>query len=413
MTMTAVQAPASAPGHDCILCGRCLEVCPLFAATGREELSPRAKFHILARLAANDPALRGKAASDLAGLCLSCGRCQKACPLGLCAPDMVGGLRAAHPGWAHFLWKVWITRAGLVWPVAMSLNRLAGQPPPPPAGPFSRTRAALAALDPDQAARPWLVPVRFDASHAGRRVVIFPGCVASHARTDWIRAARFLLRGLGVTLLDDPGFACCGGPLGHAGLPAARDVARRANIHIWRDAGRPTLAVFCASCHHALTAYDPALFAPVEAEAWRESIIPLAALLGRTDFEKTAEAPQNVLYHTPCHAPPDDPDFSLLSRVLGQSFGQGPNPCCGFGGLMQLTAPSLAARTAAHCWKVHNPPPQACVLTSCGGCAVHLAATRPATVAAGHWLEMVRCGRPEKDGEEAAPPPRTPPPPGE
>ena len=27
---------------ECILCGRCLSVCPLFAATGREELSPRA-----------------------------------------------------------------------------------------------------------------------------------------------------------------------------------------------------------------------------------------------------------------------------------------------------------------------------------------------------------------------------------
>ncbi len=413
MTMTAVQAPVLTPRHDCILCGRCLEVCPLFAVTGREELSPRAKFHLLARLAANDPALRGKAASDLAGLCLSCGRCQTACPLGLCAPDTVGGLRAAHPGWANFLWKLWITRADLAWPVAMSLNRLAGHPAPSPTGALSRARAALAALDPDQAAKSWLVPVRFDTGHVGRRVAIFPGCVASHARTDWIRAARFLLRGLGVTLLDDPGFACCGAPLGHAGLPAARDAARRTNIQAWRDAGRPVLAVFCASCHHGLSSYAPALFSPGEADVWRESVIPLAALLGRTDFEKTADAPQNVLYHKPCHAPPGDPDASLVSRVLGQSLGQGPNPCCGFGGLMQLTAPALAARTAAHCWKVHRPPPQACVLTSCAGCAIQLAATRPATVTAGHWLEAVRCLGPGEGREEALPPPRTSPPPGE
>ncbi len=79
--------------------------------------------------------LREKPASDLAGLCLSCGRCQEACPLGLCVPDMVGELRAAHPGWANFLWKVWITRAGLAWPVAMSLNRLAGHPAPSPQAP--------------------------------------------------------------------------------------------------------------------------------------------------------------------------------------------------------------------------------------------------------------------------------------
>jgi glycolate oxidase iron-sulfur subunit len=398
--MSAIQAPVSAPGHECILCGRCLEVCPLFAATGREELSPRAKFHILARLAANDPVLREKPASDLAGLCLSCGRCQEACPLGLCVPDMVGELRAAHPGWANFLWKVWITRAGLAWPVAMSLNRLAGHPAPSPTGALSRARAALAVLDPDQAARPWLVPVRFDASHAGLRVALFPGCVASHARTDWTRTARFLLGGLGVTLLDDPGFACCGGPLGHAGLPAAREAARRANIQRWRDAGRPTLAVFCASCHHALTAYDPALFAPGEAETWLRSIVFLAALLGRTEFETTADAPPDVLYHKPCHAPPGDPDAALLSRVLGRSLGQGPNPCCGFGGLMQLTAPALAGRVAAHCWRSHAPPPQAHVLTSCSGCAVQLAATRPDTVAAGHWLEAVRGGMDEEMGRK-------------
>ncbi|QLA21365.1 4Fe-4S dicluster domain-containing protein [Desulfolutivibrio sulfoxidireducens] len=395
-------APLPAP-HDCVLCGRCLEVCPLFAATGREELSPRAKFHLLARMARNDPALREKPASDLAGLCLSCGRCQKACPLGLCAPDAVGALRAAHPGWPAFLWEQWITRAGLVWPLAVSLGRLAGHPTSASTGPLGRARAALAALDPGHASPSWLVPTRFDTTCAGRRVALFRGCVASHARTDWSRAAVSLLRGVGVTLLDDPGFACCGAPLGHAGLPDAQNAARQKNIQAWRETGRPALAVFCASCHHGLSAYPPALFAPGEADVWQKSILPLAALLGQTTFEKTPEAPTAILYHAPCHAPPGDPDAALLSRALDQPLAQGPTPCCGFGGLMQLTAPTLATRTAAACWRTHNPPPQAHVLTACSGCATQLAATSPPTVTAGHWLAVVRCEEARGDGEEAPP----------
>lgn len=371
------------PG-DCILCGRCAAVCPLFAATGREELTPRAKFLLCAQLARDDPALSRKAASDLAGLCLSCGRCRAACPLGLCTPDAVAAVRAAHPGWPAFFWKQWITRAGLMWPMAMAVRRLASG-----LGPVARLTAPLSGLDPARAMTPWLAPSRFDTSLAGRRVAVFPGCVAAFARTGWLSAARRLLQGTHALLADTPGFACCGAPLGHAGLPAARDAARRANIQAWRMAGRPTLAVFCASCHHGLTAYPDVLFAPGEAESWRRCLTPLSLLLGETAFTATADAPQDVLYHQPCHAPPGDPDAALLSRATGRTFPGGPSACCGFGGLMQITAPDLSATTAAACWQAHAPPPRAHVLTSCAGCATQLAATAPASVTTGHWLEAI------------------------
>ena len=99
---------------ECILCGRCLSVCPLFAATGREELSPRAKFFLARAVAEGRADLSARAAEILATVCLSCGKCESACPLGLCGPDLVAELRASHPGFAGFLWKLWIERAGLM-----------------------------------------------------------------------------------------------------------------------------------------------------------------------------------------------------------------------------------------------------------------------------------------------------------
>ena len=85
------------PRSECVLCGKCLEVCPLYAATGREELSPKAKFFLAKTLAASPAHLSEKAAVELAAKCLACGKCEKACPFGLCAPELMADLRAAPP----------------------------------------------------------------------------------------------------------------------------------------------------------------------------------------------------------------------------------------------------------------------------------------------------------------------------
>ncbi|MDQ7831405.1 MAG: (Fe-S)-binding protein [Desulfovibrionaceae bacterium] len=385
MPDTTPQPPLPPPSDDCILCGRCVAVCPLFAATGREELSPRAKFLLLSRLARDKTSRDRTAAADLAGLCLSCGRCREACPLGLSAPDALGAMRAAHPGWPEFVWGQWITRAGILWPMARALHGLA-----PRSGPLAAIAAPLKGLAPPRDAPGWLVPGRFDTCLAGRRVAVFPGCVAAHARTDWLRAARRLLFGAKALPADTPGFACCGEPLGHAGLASAQDAARRTNLRVWRKAGRPALAVFCASCRHGLEAYPETLFAPGEADMWRQAVTPLSGLLGDTRFTVAACAPRTILYHRPCRAPADDPDAALLSRALGRPFPHGPSPCCGFGGILQITAPDLTAKTAAACWQAHDPPPGAHVLTSCAGCATQLAAAAPPAVTGGHWLAAVR-----------------------
>ena len=164
---------------ECILCGRCLSVCPLFAATGREELSPRAKFFLARAVAEGRADLTARAAEILATVCLSCGKCESACPLGLCGPDLVAELRAAHPGFAGFLWKLWIERAGIMWPLARSLAKLL--PGNVPIDAVSRAKDALDALGCGRAPEPWLFPETFDQRNAGRKAVLFAGCVLGHA----------------------------------------------------------------------------------------------------------------------------------------------------------------------------------------------------------------------------------------
>ncbi len=370
---------------DCILCGKCLEVCPLFRATGREELSPKAKFYLAEALRKDDKGLRAKAAGALAELCLSCGKCEQACPRGLCAPDLISGLRADHPGWDAWVWEKWVERASLLWPLFAAISRHA-----PDALPMKKN---LAALDAAGRLKPWLRPVSFNACAAGRKAVTFLGCVAEHARTDWKETTRGLLGGLGVDLLPDPGFACCGCTVGHAGLLEAQLSMRRRNVAAWRAAGRPEIVVICATCRCGLRAYASRFdeFEPGEAELWLGSVVSLSELLGDTTFEILDGAPKRALHHKPCHGARGNQDYDLLRRMMGDRLlPQHPeSPCCGFGGLLRLTAPGLSDRVAAKTWEIYGPAPGTQVLTGCSGCVTQLKATAPEGTAVGHWLETI------------------------
>ena len=376
---------------ECILCGRCLPVCPLFAATGREEFSPRAKFFLARAVAEGRADLTARAAEILATVCLSCGKCESACPLGLCGPDLVAELRAAHPGFAGFLWKLWIERAGLMWPLARTLAKLL--PGNVPIDAVSRAKDALDALGCGRAPEPWLFPETFDQRNAGRKAVLFAGCVAEHANPRWKENAKRLLAGLGLEVLPDPGFTCCGCTLGHAGAPDAQAAMQQQNIEAWRRAGRPLMVVFCATCRCGLRAYarkDLGLTMS-ELDPWRENLVSLSELLGNTRFRVGAAAPAAVRYHRPCHGAGGNQDLGMLRQIMGERliFREEETPCCGFGGLTKLTSPELSEAVATRALAIYAPAPGDQIVSGCSGCVTQLRAAAPKDVAVGHWLEIM------------------------
>ena len=376
---------------ECILCGRCLPACPLFAATGREELSPRAKFFLARAVAEGRADLSKKAADLLATMCLSCGKCENACPLGLCGPDLVAELRAAHPGFAGFLWKLWIEQAGVMWPLARTVTKFI--PGNIPIEAVTRARNAIEAMGSGQAPAPWLFPERFDRSRQGQKAVLFAGCVAEHANPAWKEAARRLLSGLGLDVQRDPGFTCCGCTLGHAGAPAAQAEMQQQNIEAWRRAGRPLLVTFCATCRCGLRAYarkDLGL-AMDELDPWRQNLVSLAELMGDTAFRVGEAAPARVRYHRPCHGAGGNQDLDFLRRAMGERlhFNENETPCCGFGGLTKLTSPELSEAVARKAFEVYAPQPGEQIVTGCSGCVTQLRGAAPAGVRVGHWLELL------------------------
>jgi glycolate oxidase iron-sulfur subunit len=375
---------------DCVLCGKCLTVCPLFGATKREELSPKAKFHLLRVLSEDAGALREKPAVRLAGLCLSCGKCEKACPRGLCVPDLLGRVRAAHPGWQAFVWKHWVARAGLLWPMAAGLSRLAPAPLFP--GALGKMMGSLAALDAKNVLAPWLQITSLEKRGAGEKVAVFPGCVAAHAHKGWLGKAVKILAGMGFDPLL-PDFVCCGCTLGHAGLKDAQTRMRLANVAAWRAAGRPRLVTLCATCRCGLKSYASADLGwqDGERDAFAMAQTALSGLMEGARFTALANVPEAVIYHRPCHGSGDGGDLRLLRAAAGERLvsKEGQSVCCGFGGLLQLGAPDLSHRVAESALAFYDPKPGDQIVTGCSGCSVQFKANVTGGVAAGHWLEIV------------------------
>lgn len=399
-------APNPRERRECVLCGCCLEGCPLLAATGREELSPRAKALLAGPSKAALGKLDGDAVAELAGLCLACGRCEKLCPQGVKVPELVARLRAEHPSFRRWLWKQWITRLAPFWGVAAQGATLVPEAVIKAMVPanFGLAVKGLRGLKPGGGLRPWLtvtgLPVEaFRAKVGARPVALFHGCVGSGPRRRWADTASALVRGLGANLCA-PHFSCCGSTLGVAGLPEDQKTARLANVAAWRGAERPLLATYCATCRKGLLDYEGVFESEAEAEEWRQAVTPLPALLAGMTVKRGKGAPMIAAWHEPCHAPKSDAE--LLKSLLGARLrSPAAGTCCGFGGILQLGAPKLSEQVGAACWaglmKVTGADRAGevvapCVLTSCSGCVLQLLATAPPGAAVGHWLEILRPG---------------------
>nr|WP_239057720.1 (Fe-S)-binding protein [Pseudodesulfovibrio sp. JC047] len=217
-------------------------------------------------------------------------------------------------------------------------------------------------------------------------VVVFPGCTAKNIRPQWTSKTNNLLGLFGYTVLDTSDFGCCGGTMHSAGLYDTMDSMQQNNVDVWKKLGRPRIAVFCASCHHALSQYGQPLLSEADTVAWRESLTPLSVLLADAQWEITDAKPESYGYHQPCHWGTDH-DLPLLESGLS-GLRKGEGQCCGMGGITQITNPDLSRQLADSCL-AGFPKNTEYILTSCSGCTIQLAAAAPEGTTVYHWLDVV------------------------
>jgi len=391
--MSAASPPA---GSECIHCGFCLETCPTYLLTGREEESPRGRI-LLARAIETGRLAGTRGALAPLDHCLGCLACETACPSGVAYGSILGGARARAAGEGHarsrleqFLVRHLLTRPRRL-RVAVWLYRrlrireglrLAARSPGLPGA--WRARARLApALETERFVNAAPVPA---AEVAAPRVRLFRGCAARVLFPGTEEAMGVLLRAAGyrVEPVDEP--ECCGALAHHAGdVSAARHAGRKVlSGFASGDGWIVPPAAGCGAHLRGLSALFPPGEDSNEAAALGARIRDLseALLAGPRALRFRAGSALPVVFQDPCHLRhaqgiTDPPRRLLLAAGADLREPEEAEICCGSAGSYHLAFPAAAALLGRRKRDALLATGARVVVTANPGCWVQLRAQWP------------------------------------
>ena len=275
-------------------------------------------------------------------------------------------------------WRQALRRAPLAWlSDSRAVRLLAGA-----AGLYRRLGLARLAEIGGIARHPWLGPAhRLSAAigetaarvaprePAGPDLELFVGCMGGLAQGRAVEAARNLCTQMGLRVRVPAAPACCGALLRHNGFPLEADAHRDACA---RPIGAPPLVGLSSACVAELRE------APGTANTWELcDYLDRQAPLDRLTLRPL---PIRVLVHEPCShrnlLGGNGAVYRLLARIPEIEVLALPDngTCCGAAGTYMLEQPAMAELLQADKIAAIAALAPATVVTTNGGCALHLLA---------------------------------------
>ncbi len=331
--ITAPQRSAEEEALHCVLCGKCLSVCPVYRETRIETLSPRARV-ALYRAAGEGDLTIGEIYADKFYTCLMCEACRQVCPSGV-GLDTI--LNQSRSDMAH---------SDLM---PASLRRL------------SETIITAGNIsDEDNEQRlGWTenmpsMPAGLD--HGGHaEVAYFVGCVSSlfpaSYRIPQSLVEIFEKASVNYALMGSDE-RCCGYPLLLNGeVERALEMARR-NVEAVKATGATKVVMTCPSCYHMWKHTYPELLDDGELDGLEilheTEMLAEMSREGRLRFKPW---PVTVTYHDSCdlgrkssvYEPPREVLRAIPELELVEMADHHENSlCCGGGGNLETYDRDLA-----------------------------------------------------------------------
>jgi fumarate reductase (CoM/CoB) subunit B len=296
--------------NQCVRCGACRAVCPVFQESGWESANTRGRIMILKGLDCDlSPDLQ---ILDSLNSCTTCAICTELCPAGVNPPRLI------ESGRRELVLKGVMTgqQKALAGNVLSSGNT------------FGAEDDRLS----------WLA----DRSHILEKAefVYFVGCMNSYRYTKTAARTFALLHRFGATVL--PAEKCCGSPLLRTGFDAHKLVEE--NSRQIREIGASTVITGCAGCYTTLkNSYSGDFKVKSVSEFLAEHISELD--LKRLDL--------TAAYHDPCHLGRHsriyDPPRDLIKAVCNlreMKTSRELARCCGGGGGVRSGYQDLSLKMA-------------------------------------------------------------------
>ncbi|BBO90707.1 (Fe-S)-binding protein [Desulfosarcina ovata] len=388
--------PTTINASQCMKCGFCMSVCPVYQADHVESHVARGR-NLLIRMAEAGTVPDPDAYGDCLDFCLLCGRCQTVCPAGVPSPAInvqarsrqmadhgaslgqkllfkgllkhrsrmarLMGIAARIPGVSHTNGRPLrhMADALTLFSGGMSIPRISK--------PFLSGRIERCLRPPG-------------GTPATDRVAFFAGCgfefFFAQAGADTARA----LARAGVDVITPEGLTCCGMAVHNAGdWETARAMARR-NIDILASYDR--IVTGCATCGSTLKHYGQ--WFENDAAMGERARAFSAKVMDFSEFLVAREAPVNhrnntpvtVTYHDPCHLKWHQGISDFPRKVLDSLTDvelvemENADACCGLGGTFGVkhrqTSLSIQAKKMESIQKTGASK----VVTACPGCMIQL-----------------------------------------
>lgn len=396
-TTTAAQDPVAAlhcEAADCVKCGRCLSVCPVYNETRRESEVARGKIALIEAATAGDLSLDSKRLQESISRCLLCGACTENCPNLVAGDKIIQEARtlltpadapslALRLGLRHLL--PFPKRIKAAKKVGALLQPLFLGKVPPESGlhwRFAPLRKSVPRLIPDLAPQPFLSEKLIRTAPAeSAAVALFIGCVSNYL---FPRIAESVLRilerqrlSVHIPLVQ----GCCGLPAFGAGVSDVELRLAQDNIEAFAPSAPAPIVAFCSSCsahlkHYPLLFEDPVWKA--RALEFSQRVKDMTEFLVETGFSgkgiKVDEAYRRLTFHDPCHLRRKQGVMNqprqLIQSLEGVEFVETgkENLCCGSGGSFNLKHYELSLDIFRRRLKPIDQAQVDTVVTTCMGC---------------------------------------------
>lgn len=389
---------------QCMRCGLCQSVCPLYAQTGREADVARGKLALLDGLAQQileDP----KEAKERVERCLLCGSCAANCPSGVSALEIFLKARAILSGYLGLspvkraVFRGMLARPALfdrLMAIAPKFQGIFSKPADDMLTtscariewPLGRRHFRRLAREPFHANARLLQ--RPDTG-AGITVAFFTGCIIDKLYPQIGRATAQVLDHHGVGLQIPANQACCGIPALSAGDTLAFEKMLRHNLQVFNLDRFDYLITSCATCTSTISKLWPAMAAGLPKQL-RDNVSALA--------EQTRDISQflveqglaydtvagggdaghgvKVTYHDPCHLRKSlgiwQQPRQLLKHASSVDLVEMAEPewCCGMGGSFNLLYYELSSAIGQRKLDNIRQSGAAVVATSCPACMTQI-----------------------------------------
>ncbi len=411
---------------NCMRCGMCQAVCPLFARTGKESDVTRGKLALLDGLASeilSDP----EGVNEKLNRCLLCGTCAANCPSGVQILDIFLKARAimtgyfglspvkkaifrgmlANPKLFNFLLDFGSKFQGIFTrKVDDMLGSSCARFQAPVIG--DRHFKALA----DKPLHKIIPEMNSAAGRSGVKVAFFVGCVVDKIFPNVGEASLDVLKHHGVGVFMPAGQACCGIPTISSGDTKTFDNLIEQNLALFEKGEYDYLVTACASCTSTIKELWPNMYQGDAANRMKLRSIAdktmdisqfLVDVIG---VEASEGGGRTVTYHDPCHlknalgvtAQPR----TIIKASSGCEFKEmaEAGTCCGCGGSFNIAHYELSKQIGDR--KAGNiiDSGVSTVATSCPACMLQITdmlSQKKAGVRVKHVMELYAEGLRQPD----------------